>query len=80
MKSSFDRKTPVAVLKSGLVASKSSPVRSASLDATVIDFGYAVCFGLADVKCPHTKFHATVSPLEACSDPNFFMKKTRDTK
>ena len=74
----FNRKTPVAVLKSGLVVSKSSPVLGASLDAKVIDFGCNVCFGLAEEKCPHTKFHVT--PLEACSDPNFFTEKISDTK
>ena len=74
----FNRKTPVAVLKSGLVVSKSVPVLSASPDAKVIDFGCTVCFGLAEVKCPHTKFHVT--PLEACSDPNFVMEKISDTK
>lgn len=33
-----------------------------------------MCFGLAEVKCPHTKFH--VIPLDACSDPTFFMEKS----
>ena len=74
----FNRKTPVAVLKSGFVVSQAFPVLGASPDAIVIDFGCSICFGLAEVKCPHTKFHVT--PLEACSDPNFFMEKISDTK
>jgi len=74
----FNRKTPVAVLKSGFVVSEAFPVLGASPDAKVIDFGCSICFGLAEVKCPHTKFHVT--PLEACSDPNFFMEKISDTQ
>ena len=73
----FNRKTPVAVLKSGFVVSKSCPVLGASPDAKVVDFGCSLCFGLAEVKCPATKFH--VPPLEACSDPTFFMEKVSDT-
>ena len=42
------------------------------------DFGCSLCSGLAVVKCPHTKFHVT--PLEACSDPTFFMEKVSDTE
>ena len=74
----FNRKTPVAVLKSGFVVSEAFPVLGASPDAKVIDFGCSICFGLAEVKCPHTKFHVTL--LEACSDPNFFMEKISDTQ
>ena len=74
----FNRKTPVAVLKSGFVVSEAFPVLGASPDAKVIDFGCSICFGLAEVKCPHTEFHVT--PLEACSDPNFFMEKISDTQ
>ena len=100
----FNRKTPVAVLKSGFVVSKSCPVLGASPDAKVVDFewsasklagqakcnlhykqafnlfsfSFQLCFGLAEVKCPHTKFHVT--PLEACSDPTFFMEKVSDTE
>lgn len=47
-------------------------------DAKVVDFGCSLCFGLAEVKCPYTKFHVT--PLESCSDPTFFMEKVSDTK
>ena len=74
----FNGKTPVAVLKSGFVVSEAFPVLGASPDAKVIDFGCSICFGLAAVKCPHTKFHVT--PLEAWSDPNFFMEKISDTQ
>ncbi|KAK2547160.1 hypothetical protein P5673_033064 [Acropora cervicornis] len=74
----FSRKTPVAVLKSGFVVSQAFPVLGASPDAKVIDFGCSICFGLAEVKCPHTKFHVT--PLEPCSDPNFFMEKLSEGK
>ena len=70
----FNRITPVAVLKSGFVVSEAFPVLGASPDAKVIDYGCSICFGFAEVKCPHTKFHET--PLEACSDSNFFMEKT----
>ena len=74
----FKRKSPVAVLRSGLVISKSCPVLGATPDAKVVDFGCSICFGLAEVKCPHTKFNVT--PLEACSDANFFMEKISDTQ
>ena len=66
----FVTKTPVAVLKSGFVVSQSFPVLGASPDAKVIDFGCSICFGLAEVKCPRTKFHMT--PLKEGLDPNFF--------
>jgi len=45
----FNRKTPVAFLKSGLVVSKGFPVLGATLDAKIGDFGCSVCFGLAEV-------------------------------
>ena len=72
----FNRKTPVAVLKSGFVVSKSCPVLGASPDAKVFDFGCSLCFELAVVKCPHTKF--LVTPLEPCCDRTFFMEKVSD--
>ena len=77
-KFTFNRKTPVAVLKSGLVVSKGFPVLGATPYVKIVDFGCSVCSGLAEVKCPHTKFHVT--PLEACSDPTFFMKKISENK
>ena len=73
----FNRRTPVSVLRSGLV-SKSFAVLGATPDAKVADFGCSVCFGLAEVKCSHTKFHVT--PLDTCSDPAFFMEKINDSQ
>ena len=58
------RNTPVKVLKCGLVISLHLPT-----DARVVDFGCEHHFGLAEVKCPETKYHVT--PLEACEDPTF---------
>ena len=72
-----NNKTPVTVLRSGFVVSKSCPVLGASPDARIIDKGCSICFGLGEVKCPYTKSHVT--PLEACSDPNFFMEKVNDS-
>ena len=39
----------------------------------VIDFGCVDQFGLAEVKCPYTKHNVT--PLDACTDWNFFGRK-----
>lgn len=64
--------------KSGLAVSKGFLVLGATPDAKIVDFGCSVCFGLAEVKCPHTKFNAT--PLDACFDPTFFMEKIRENK
>ena len=72
----FNQNTPVAVLRSGFVISKSCPVLGASPDVKIVDKGCVHCFGLGEVKCPYTKFHVT--PLDACSDPNFFMEKIND--
>lgn len=66
------RRTPVKVLPSGLVVSKGCPILGATPDARVVDFG------IAEVKCPYTKRHVT--PLDACTDEKFFMKKTGDNK
>ena len=63
------RKTPVKVLNCGLVISQHMPILAGSPDARVVDFGCERHFGLAEVKCPETKFHVT--PLEACEDPTF---------
>ena len=65
----FTRKTPVKVLKSGFVVCLDMPFLGASPDGRVIDFGCRNHFGLAEVKCPETKYQVT--PLEACQDPNF---------
>lgn len=59
----FSRKTSVAVLKSGFFVSQAFPVLGASPYAKVIDFGCSICFGLAEVRCPHTKFRVT--PLKS---------------
>lgn len=72
-----NRKTPVQVLPSGLVISRSHPFIGATPDAKVIDTGCTDYFGLVEVKCPQTKYNVT--PVEACSDPNFFMEKNGDT-
>ena len=71
-------KTPVKVLPCGLVISNSHPILGASPDAKIVDMGCTDYFGLAEVKCPQTKFNLT--PLHACLDPKFFMEKASDTK
>ena len=71
-------RTPVIVLRSGFVVSKSYPVLGASPYARIIDKGCSICFGLGEVKYPYTKFHVT--PLDTCSDPNFFMEKVNDNE
>jgi len=63
---------PVQVLKSGLVVSLEAPYLGASPDAKVLDAGCSDPFGLSEVKCPETKF--LVTPLDACSDSNFFLE------
>ena len=42
------------------------------LDARVVDFGCVDYFGIAEVKCPYTKYHVT--PLDACTDAKLFME------
>lgn len=74
----FNRKTPIQVLPCGFVVSKEYPILGASPDAKVVDKGCTDHFGLAEVKCPYTKFHVT--PLDACSDPAFCMEKTSETE
>lgn len=49
---------------------------AASPDGKVIDSGCEKPFGLAEVKCPLTKFHVT--PLDACTDQRFFAEKVQD--
>ena len=63
---------PVNVLRSGLVVSLKAPYLGASPDGKVIDSGCSIPFGLSEVKCPETKF--LVTPLDACSDSNFFLE------
>ena len=64
---------PVHIFKSGLVISPESPYLGASPDAKVIDPGCSKPFGLSEVKCPETKY--LVTPLDACSDRNFFLEE-----
>ena len=66
----FARKTPVKVVKSGFVVCLDMPFVGCSPDGRVVDFGCHDHFGLAEAKCPETKFQVT--PLDACQDPNFF--------
>ena len=70
------RKTPVAVLKCGLVISKDMPIFAATPDGKVIDFGCSQPFGILEVKCPSTK--SAVTPLDACADPKFFCERVGD--
>ena len=71
-----NRNTPVQVLKCGLVVDKGYPILGATPDARVIDPGCIHPYGIAEVKCPITKFHVT--PLDACADSNFYMVKSGD--
>ena len=66
----FSTRRKVQVLKSGFVVCQDLPILGASPDAKVIDTGCRDTYGLAEVKCPESKFRVT--PVEACSDPNFF--------
>ena len=68
----FSTRKPVKVFKSGFVICKDLPVLGASPDGKVIDVGCRHPYGLAEVKCPETKFRVT--PVEACSDPKFFLE------
>ena len=68
----FSTRSKVQVLKSGLVVCQDLPIFGASPDAKVIDTGCRDTYGLAEVKCPESKFRVTT--VEACSDPNFFLE------
>ena len=80
----FNRKTPALVLKSEVVVSQAFLVLGLPPDAKVINFVCSICFCLAELKCPHTKFHVNPFPLPhvlgACSCPNFFMEKISNTE
>lgn len=65
----FSTRRKVVVLQSGLVVCKEMPFLAASPDAKVIDEGCVKPFGIAEVKCPLTKFNVT--PLDACLDQGF---------
>ena len=43
-----------------------------SPDGKVIDISSIDQFGLVEIKCPSSKF--SVTPIEACSDPHFFLE------
>ena len=66
----FSTRNPVTVLKSGLAVSMASPFLATLPDGKVIDHSCSRPFGLLEVKCPFSKFHAT--PLDACADESFF--------
>ena len=66
----FSTRRKVQVLKSEFDVCQDLPTLGASPDAKVIDTGCRDTYGLAEVKCPESKFRVT--PVEACSDPNFF--------
>ena len=74
----FNRRTPVKVLPCGLVVSRGCPILGATPDARVVDFGCVDYFGIAEVKCPYTKYHVT--PLDACTDAKFFMEQIGASK
>lgn len=57
------------MLQCGFVVCQEIPILGSSPDGPVVDFGCQEHFGVADMKCPETKYHVT--PLDACQDPNF---------
>ncbi|XP_022793283.1 uncharacterized protein LOC111332254 [Stylophora pistillata] len=63
---------PLKVLCSGLCVSKKHFILGGTPDARIVDPGCREQFGIAEVKCPHSKF--SVNPLEACSDPSFCLE------
>ena len=62
---------PIVLFKSGFVVCRDAPFLWASPDGKVIDAGCSEPYGLVEVKCPETKYR--VSPLDACSDPKFYL-------
>ena len=68
----FSTRRNFQVLKSGFVVCQDLSILGASPDAKVIDTGCRDTCGLAEVKCPESKFRVT--PVEACSDSNFFLE------
>lgn len=53
---------------------KGYPILGATPDARAIDPGCIHPYGIAEVKCPITKFQGT--PLDACIDPSFLVEKS----
>jgi len=76
MRKLFTRKTPVEALKGGFAVCLDMPFLGTSPDGRDIDFHCRNHFGLGEVKCPETK--CQVTPLEACQDPNFFVRLLMD--
>lgn len=68
----FSTQRKVQVLKLGFVVCQDLSILGASPDAKVIATGCRDTCGLAEVKCPESKFRVTT--VEACSDPNFFLE------
>ena len=58
----FSTRKPVQVLKSGFGVCQDLPILGASPDGKVIDIGCRNPYGLAEVKCPESKFRVT--PVE----------------
>lgn len=69
----FSIRQPVKILKSGFIVCFELPFLGASPDGLVIDNKCIKKCGLVEIKCPATKF--LVSPLDACSDPGFFLEE-----
>ena len=69
----FSTRQTIELFKSGLVVGIDTPFLAASPDGKVRDAGCEEPFGLVRVKCPQTKF--LVTPLDACSDPEFFFAR-----
>ena len=71
---------PVSVKQYGFFVSPKLYILGCSPDGKVIDIN-AVSngdpFGLLEIKCPSSKF--TVTPTDACSDPNFCLEIQGDT-
>ena len=63
---------PVKVEKSGFFVSPKIFFLGCSPDGKVVDSVSQDQFGLAEVKCPSSKFNVT--PEEACSDPSFCLE------
>lgn len=66
------------VLPCGFVVDYNCPILGATPDARVIDLGCTDHYGIVEVKCPKSKFHVT--PLEASTDPSFFMEKINENQ
>ena len=63
---------PVKVEKSGIFYCRQNFFLGCSSDGKVVVSASKDQFGLAEVKCPSSKFNVT--PEEACSDPSFWLE------